>query len=149
MSPLESNRANAQSSTGPRTEEGKARSSQNARKHGLTAQQLIIKPEERRAFEATARALPKPKSSPTARIQQTLFDELVAAAWNLRRVRILQAEIDLLDPLSDRLARHHARFERTFHRALKELRALQTEARLHAMLPPPKTGTKLLSLPRR
>ena len=45
---------------------------------------------------------------PRGALQQTLFDELVAAAWNLRRVRILEAGIDLLDPLSDRLARHHA-----------------------------------------
>src|SRR5271157_4081067 len=134
MSP-ESNRANAQLSTGPRTEEGKARSSQNALKHGLTAQQLIVKPEEREAFEAL-QAHYQLQIAPQGALQQTLFDELVTAAWNLRRVRILESGIDLLDPLSDRLARHHARFERAFHRALKGLRALQTEARLHALLPP-------------
>jgi hypothetical protein len=134
MSPA-SNRANAQFSTGPRTEEGKARSSQNALKHGLTAQQLVIKPEEQAAFEQL-QAHYQAEIDPRGALQQTLFDELVAAAWNLRRVHILQAGIDLLDPLSDRLARHHARFERTFHRALKALRSLQTEARLHAMLPP-------------
>ena len=133
MSP-ESNRANAQLSTGPRTEEGKARSSQNALKHGLTAQQLVVKPEEREAFEAL-QAHYQLEIAPQGALQQTLFDELVTAAWNLRRVRILQAGVDLLDPLSDRLARHHARFERTFHRALKELKALQTDARLRTLLP--------------
>jgi len=134
MSPA-SNRSNAQFSTGPRTEEGKARSSQNALKHGLTAQQLVIKPEEQEAFEQL-QAHYQAEIDPRGALQQTLFDELVAAAWNLRRVHILQAGIDLLDPLSDRLARHHTRFERTFHRALKALQSLQTEARLHAMLPP-------------
>jgi len=131
---IETNRANAQSSTGPRTEEGKARSSQNARKHGLTAQQLTIKPEEREEFEELL-AHYQNDIQPQGAIQLTLFDELVAAAWNLRRVRALQSQTDMLDPLSDRLARHHTRFERTFHRALKELKALQTEARLHDMLP--------------
>jgi len=131
---IETNRANAQSSTGPRTEEGKARSSQNARKHGLTAQQLTIKPEEREEFEQLL-AHYQNDIQPQGAIQETLFDELVAAAWNLRRVRALQSQTDMLDPLSDRLGRHHTRIERTFHRALKELKALQTEARLHDMLP--------------
>jgi hypothetical protein len=36
------NRANAQRSTGPRTPEGKARSAQNARKHGFTASTFAI-----------------------------------------------------------------------------------------------------------
>src|SRR5271168_1097672 len=134
MSPA-SNRANAQFSTGPRTEEGKARSAQNACKHGLTAQQLLIKPEEREDFEQIL-AHYQNQIDPHGPIQRTLFDEL-AAAWNLRRVRILQAQIDMLDPQFDRLARHHSRFERTFHRALKELKALQTESTLRTLLPPP------------
>ena len=90
MSP-ESNRANAQLSTGPRSEEGKARSSQNALKHGLTAQHLVVKPEEREAFEAL-QAHYQLEIAPQGALQQTLFDELVTAAWNLRRVGILEAE---------------------------------------------------------
>ena len=39
---LAANTANAQHSTGPRTPEGQARSSQNARTHGLTARDLVI-----------------------------------------------------------------------------------------------------------
>jgi len=133
---MQANRANAQSSTGPRTSQGKARSAQNACKHGLTAQQLMVRPEEREQFEELL-AHYRSEIDPRGSIQQTLFDELVAAAWNLRRVRILQSQIDMLDPQSDRLARHHTRIERTFHRALKELKALQTEATLHALLPHP------------
>ena len=37
----ERNRSNAQHSTGPRTEEGKAASSQNARKHGLSGKLML------------------------------------------------------------------------------------------------------------
>src|SRR5690349_10676445 len=44
------NAANAQLSTGPRTPEGKAHSSANARKHGLIAADLLIGPEDREEF---------------------------------------------------------------------------------------------------
>ncbi|MHC4445109.1 MAG: hypothetical protein ACYTA5_21125 [Planctomycetota bacterium] len=39
---LQANRQNAKKSTGPKTPEGKARSSQNALKHGLLARQILI-----------------------------------------------------------------------------------------------------------
>jgi hypothetical protein len=39
---LEANRANATHATGPRTPEGKARSSQNARRHGFTASTFAV-----------------------------------------------------------------------------------------------------------
>jgi hypothetical protein len=39
---LAANRANAAKSTGPRTPQGKVRSSQNARKHGFTASTFAI-----------------------------------------------------------------------------------------------------------
>jgi hypothetical protein len=49
---LAANRANAQSSTGPRTPEGKSRSSQNARQHGFTADEFsVITIEDRDAVE--------------------------------------------------------------------------------------------------
>lgn len=136
MSPelkIETNRANAQLSTGPRTEEGKAASSQNARKHGLTARHLAIKPEDQEEFDEMLAGY-QIEINPTGAIEQTLFDEIVAAAWNLRRIRVLQSELDPLDLQYDRLARHHTRFERTFHRTLKELKALQTDRTLHGRL---------------
>jgi len=131
---IETNRANAQLSTGPRTEAGKAASSQNARKHGLTAKQLAIQPEDQEEFDELL-AFYQAEVNPQGPIQQTLFEELISAAWNLRRVRVLQAGLDMLDPQFDRLARHHTRIERTFHRALKELKALQTSRSLRATLP--------------
>jgi len=39
---LAANRANAAHSTGPRTPSGKARSAQNARKHGFTASTFAV-----------------------------------------------------------------------------------------------------------
>jgi hypothetical protein len=141
------NTANAQLSTGPRTPEGKARSSANARKHGLTAVELLVGPEDREEFDALL-ADYQSDVAPQGVIQQTLFDELVAAAWNLRRIRRMETELcagaasyqELLNDHDlqiklDRLARHKARIERTFHRCLKELKALQTTQAIAALLP--------------
>src|SRR5206468_11769557 len=44
---LEANRRNAQKSTGPRTPEGKAVCRQNALKHGLTGNGVVVHPEDR------------------------------------------------------------------------------------------------------
>ena len=45
------NRLNAQKSTGPRADEGKAKASQNAVRHGLLAQQVVIRGEDPGEFE--------------------------------------------------------------------------------------------------
>jgi hypothetical protein len=145
---LAANTANAQHSTGPRTPEGKTRSSQNASKHGLTAREVIISPGEQPEFDdllAQYQADVKPQGA----IQQTLFNQLVAAAWNLRRIGRMEAELcaessyqdllanhDLQNQL-DRLARHHTRIERCFHRCLNELKTLQTNAVIQSSLPAP------------
>ena len=66
------NAANAQHSTGPRTPEGKTRSSLNASKHGLTAREVVIAPGEQPEFDdllASFQADVKPQGA----IQQTLF----------------------------------------------------------------------------
>jgi hypothetical protein len=142
------NAANARLSTGPRTGEGKARSSQNARKHGLTAAQFVIAAEDREEFDELHAQL-QADIRPQGALQQILFDELVAAAWNLRRIRRMEAELtastatylDILDSPEltaklDRLARHQTRIERSFHRSLCELKSLQTDAALAPTLPP-------------
>ena len=140
------NASNAQLSTGPRTSDGKARSAQNARKHGLAAAGLVITPEDREEFDALRAGL-QADVAPHGALQQTLFDELVAAAWNLRRIRVMENELysraatcsDLLDDdvlltKFDRLARHKSHIERTFHRSLKELKSLQTNAAIRPMI---------------
>jgi hypothetical protein len=55
---------------------------------------------------------------PQGALQQILFDELAASAESY------------LDLKLDRLARHKTRIERSFHRSLRELKALQTDAAL-------------------
>src|SRR5205085_8422811 len=76
---------------------------------------------------------------PKGELEQVLFAELLTAAWQLRRITRMETELcaghdsytallddDGLQKKLDRLGRHHTRFERTFHRSLKELKALQT-----------------------
>ena len=144
------NAANAQLSTGPRTDEGKRQSSQNARTHGLTAQHPVIPDEDRAAFQQL-RAQLHAETKPQGALQQIIFEELVHAAWNLRRVRAMEAELNASAPDAlladapptndgpaaklDRLARHHTRLERAFFRSLRELKALQTDAALSLTLP--------------
>jgi hypothetical protein len=141
------NAANARLSTGPRTPEGKARSAANSRKHGLTARDLVIGTEDCEEFDDVLANL-QFDVAPQGAIQQILFDELVAAAWNLRRIRRMETELcadaatyldllndDQVQTKLDRLARHKSRIERTFHRSLKELKALQTAEAIGVMLP--------------
>ena len=146
------NAANAQLSTGPRTEEGKRQSSQNARTHGLTAQHPVIPEVDRAAFDQL-RAKLHAETKPQGALQQIIFEELVHSAWNLHRVRAMEAELNASAPDAlltgdpplnadgpaakfDRLARHHTRIERAFFRCLRELKALQTDAALSLTLPP-------------
>ena len=44
---IEANRRNAAHSTGPKTDEGKARSSQNAITHGFYAKAFVVRDDER------------------------------------------------------------------------------------------------------
>ena len=133
------NSANAQKSTGPSTPEGKARSARNAYLHGLCSKNFLIGPEEQSDFDRKAEQYLF-DLQPASPVEQTLFSEIVGAAWQLDRVRRLETEacagkssyIEMLDDEAlqkklDRLARHHTRIERTFHRCLKELKTLQAE----------------------
>ncbi len=86
------NSANAQLSTGARTEAGKAHSAQNARKHGLTAAELVIPFEDREEFEALHVDY-ETDIRPQGALQQSVFEELVASAWNLRRIRRMETKL--------------------------------------------------------
>ncbi len=166
QSQIEANRANAQLSTGPKTPEGKAASSRNARAHGLTSKDLVILPREQDEFldfqiELTGQI------KPIGALERTAFDNLMHAAWNMRRIRRLEAQLaesgtaqralpalpneseppesssraaapfcaSVKDPLTDpnlaaqcdRYARYFARAEKSYYRALRELRTLQSD----------------------
>ncbi|HET8549155.1 MAG TPA: hypothetical protein VFL57_14165 [Bryobacteraceae bacterium] len=162
---LAANAANAQASTGPRTPEGKARSSQNARVHGLSNREVVVAEHERELFNEFVAGYEQ-DLQPQGALELTLFSQIVHAAWNLRRVRVLEAALfdGSTDPLADeacdakldRLARYAKRFESTLLRATRELRTLQTNrAQRASVLPavretiPPRADTAKAVLAKR
>jgi hypothetical protein len=136
---LAANQANAQHSTGPSTAEGKARVSQNALRHGLTARHLVIRDDEHEEFAALQDSLSQ-ELDPQGAIETIAFQELLHAAWNLHRFRRIEAEAsrgtadDFTDPATttvlDRLTRYQARAQRSWQKAIYELRVLQTNRAL-------------------
>ncbi|MDB5322862.1 MAG: hypothetical protein JWN40_4493 [Phycisphaerales bacterium] len=84
------NRQNAQKSTGPRTKQGKQRSAQNARTHGLTAntpphQLPVPDPTANLTFDILKRELTE-EHRPTTPTQRTLLDELTLIIWKLQYI---------------------------------------------------------------
>ena len=132
---ITANQANAQLSTGPRSLEGRARVSQNAISHGLTAKHLVIREDEREEFAVFQNSLAE-DLRPQGALETVTYHELLHAAWTLARLRRIEAEIccgspmDLHDPdtarVLDRLGRYQARAQRAYYRAMQELRVLQT-----------------------
>ena len=133
------NQANAQNSSGPVTAAGKARSARNSRTHGLCAKDILVGPEDQAEFDLLAEQL-RFDLWPSGALERVLYDEILAASWQLARVCRMETEAcagkdaytDILDDevlqkKLDRLARHHTRIERTFHRCLKQLKALQAQ----------------------
>ena len=76
------NSANAQKSTGPRTDEGKAKSSQNARKHGLTSAKPSVPDDLRPRFEEMVEDYMN-EIAPVGTVEETLMGQFITAAWNL------------------------------------------------------------------
>jgi hypothetical protein len=98
---LRANRANAQRSTGPKSVEGKQRSAQNSRTHGLTARRhrtcvdVVLQSEDPLAFEELHAAY-RAQFQPVTPAEHALVDQLTAADWRLRRAwRIETALVDL------------------------------------------------------
>ena len=81
---IKSNRRNAQRSTGPKTPSGKARSSQNAVRHGLTAETVIGPLEDPADYRAFEQAVTTGYDAETA-VERELVLRLASLLWRLRR----------------------------------------------------------------
>jgi hypothetical protein len=88
---LEANRRNAERSTGPTTPEGKARSSQNAVKHGLTARRTVITvgdgEESIEDYERLLSALQE-EFNPETAYEELSVDRIAHLTWQEQRAQL-------------------------------------------------------------
>jgi len=99
------NAQNAQRSTGPRTESGKQRSSQNAIRHGLTGS-IVVLPGEESDYEEFAVDF-QSSLAPSGPAELEFARTIIETSWRLRRARAHEASLFALaeyDPIPDNLA---------------------------------------------
>jgi hypothetical protein len=147
-------RCNGAKSRGPKTVEGKARSAQNALKHGFRAQKHMVLPGENAAEFAELEAALMEELAPEGALQAALAQRVVSAIWRLSRAERLEAELFAENHLAgrslglalirdcnggarsfDTLLRYRGGTLAELWRALRTLKALQAEAedRVRAM----------------
>jgi hypothetical protein len=86
---LEANRRNAQHSTGPKTEEGRNRSSMNALRHGLTGQVTAMTEEDRTAHDKFSKALIQ-DLDPRGAMEIQLALRIATDSWRLNRISAIE-----------------------------------------------------------
>ena len=146
----QANKQNAQHSTGPRTAEGKKRSSLNALKHGLRAKEPLIPGENRDDFYRHGAEL-EFHLRPANPVEENLVEQIIDITWRLKRCARIESALinELFDSTAEqpenqdadrnrllgkalapdsrlavlnRLDRHEAHLGRRYHSAMKELR---------------------------
>jgi hypothetical protein len=154
---IEMNKANAQHSTGPKTEAGKQRSSLNALRHGLTGQIVVMPTDDLAAYQLHLNRYAA-EYHPQGATESDLVQVLADTSWRLHRVAVLETNLLTLgmarepNPLSSappqiqdamalvsalesqskalsNLSMHSQRLSRQFERTIIQLRDLQKNRR--------------------
>jgi hypothetical protein len=86
---IAANKANAQKSTGPKSEEGKASSSKNAVKHGVLSKVSVADHEDEALFASMLEGLIQ-EHAPHSTIESQLIERLAVLFW--REIRLAKAE---------------------------------------------------------
>ncbi len=86
------NHANAQHSTGPKSIEGKRKSSLNALRHGLTGQIVVMPTEDLQAYQRHLESFTT-ECSPQGPIEAHLVQALADTSWRLNRVAALETNV--------------------------------------------------------
>jgi hypothetical protein len=131
-------------STGPRTDAGKAVSSMNSLKHGLTSRKVVLPGENHADFDRLHEQL-LAEHAPAGVLETELVAEIAACLWRLQRAR--RYESTLLENSSfelfvshthakgfETLLRYMGAIERQFNRAIVRLRETQAERRKRDVL---------------
>ncbi len=157
-------RANGQKSHGPVTPEGKAKSRFNALKHGIHAQTQIMFDESVEDLAEFAAEIHE-QYNPADATERFLVDTLINNEWRLRRLRSVESDLwqtgvdtylnkhterergssseafFTIAPAFERLQRIVNCCERNYHRALKQLLALQAARDSAQPTPQPEDST--------
>jgi hypothetical protein len=141
----EASRKNGAKSRGPKTPEGKARSAQNALKHGMRAEKYVVLPEEDADEFAGLEAALIDELAPVGALQAVLARRVAVAAWRLARADRIEADLFAERHLAggglglalirdgngtrsfETLLRYRGAAMAEFWRALRTLKALQAE----------------------
>lgn len=89
---IEANRRNAVFSTGPRSPSGRTAVSQNAVRHGLRAQRVVIEGESQAEFDAFRNRLIA-QQAPSDPLEMLLVDRIAAGFWRLRRTGQIESQM--------------------------------------------------------
>jgi hypothetical protein len=113
------NRANAQKSTGPRTEAGKQRSKLNALRHGLTGQTVVLPIEDHSAYQRHSQSFLdeyQPKGATETQLVQSLSD----TSWRTNRIAAVETNLLSLGitEMEDRIRANHPQAEDALAMAL-------------------------------
>jgi hypothetical protein len=148
---IAANRRNARKSTGPRTEEGKKRSSRNAITHGLVSRQVLLREEDPDLFRAVREEV-WAELRPMGEVETYLAARVVSGIWRMNRIVRIEAQLFNEAPLREvdaevgigkifrldcahggsafaKLLRYETAIDRGIHGALRELRGVQAARR--------------------
>lgn len=128
---IEANRLNAVLSCGPKTPDGKARSSRNHLKFGLFSTQNCVRPEETAEYTRLSKALWK-DLNPVGPVEEMLAVEIVRAAWRLHRCAVAEAEDGETPATQASVDRARASVHNSLRRLLNDLRRFQSDRWLRA-----------------
>ena len=156
---VDANRQNAQQSTGPRSEAGKAASSRNAVTHGFTGATFVVSPAEKEAWERFRDEL-LPHFNPQTPAERAYALAVIQNRWRIGQIQSTEAGIYALGRIEyadrfagqsedaaadlvraftyrthikelDRLNRYEARLARQCDKDLRELHRIQAERKEH------------------